>query len=135
MKGLRVLTVLGALTVSSAALPAFGAGANWESGQGLIDSCRGVSTLNKRSTVEESALVMMCLARFQSWRDAWTITDAYNTKHFAQRGPICVPSELSNKDLIERFLVWADHTMTEEMKADSATASAYRFMHSNYPCR
>ncbi|WP_448105991.1 hypothetical protein [Pseudomonas azerbaijanoccidentalis] len=137
-KGIRVFRALLSLGMASAAfsVPASPAsGFDWSTGQGLVDTCSRISIPQEKATQDDTALVLMCVVQFKTWRDSWSYADAYNEHVLKRRGPICIPELVTNKTVIDGFLNWAKHGMTLELKAQPSTASVYQFMFSTYRCK
>ncbi len=134
MKGFRLVALLGAFIAAGVSAQAMAASEDWSTGRGLIENCNAVSIpQGKASEVQVSGL-LLCLMQFQTWRDTWTIADAYNQHHLGKRGPICIPSTVTNKALIEHFVGWSRVHMTNKLKAEESSASAFLFMRTAYPC-
>ena len=137
-KGIRVFSAMFSLGMASAAfsVPANSAGGfDWSTGQGLVDTCSRISVPQEKATQDDTALVLMCIVQFKTWRDSWTYADAYNDHVLKRRGPICIPELVTNKTVIDGFLNWAKRGMTIELKAQPSTASVYQFMFSTYRCK
>jgi len=135
VKGLRLLALLSALVAVNVSAPAMAAGNDdWSTGRGLVKNCNAVTIPQGKASELQVAGLMLCLMQFQTWRDTWTIADAYNENTFNKRGPICIPSIVTNKALIEHFIGWSRVHMTNKLQAQESSSSAFLFMRTAYPC-
>jgi hypothetical protein len=134
---IRVFSVLLTLVLACTALPGFASpvrGFDWSTGQGLLDTCSGISIPQDKATEDDMALMLMCIVQFKTWRDSLTYMDAYKTLKLDQSGPICIPQMVTLKTVIEKFLAWSKANMTRELKAQPSTLSVFKFMLTAYPC-
>lgn len=135
MKGIKVFFMTASIFGAVVPLPAVATGPDWSTGQGLVDTCKVISTPEKQASDEDVAALLFCIAQFKTWRDSWVFADAFNERKYNKRGPICISNLISNKTLVEGFLQWAKYGMTAELKRQPSTASVFTYMSALYPCK
>ena len=132
---IKRFVLFGSLSLAAITTSVSATGYDWSTGQGLVDTCNAIKIPRAKAKDEDVALVMMCVAQFKIWRDSWTFADTFNEQKYNRRGPICVPHLISNMTLIEGFLQWSKHGMSEELKSQQSTASTFAYMAAAYPCK
>ena len=135
MKGIKVIFMTASIFGAVVSPLAVATGPDWSTGQGLVDTCKVISTPEKQASDEDVAALLFCVAQFKTWRDSWVFADAFNERKYNKRGPICISNLISNKTLIEGFLQWAKYGMTAELKRQPSTASVFTYMSALYPCK
>lgn len=135
MKGIKVFFMTASIFGAVVPLPAVATGPDWSTGQGLVDTCKVISTPEKQASDEDVAALLFCIAQFKTWRESWVFADAFNERKYNKRGPICISNLISNKTLVEGFLQWAKYGMTAELKRQPSTASVFTYMSALYPCK